>query len=175
MPGAPSSILAPSSFLLLLVRHLLLLAWHLFLVASLLLVAQIGEALVFGNSERPRTPCRALDDRCILRIGAKCTEGSRQRLTGLDWLGPSTNGARTLLVARCIATRSKDATRGAPGPTTRNKKLLGTKAFLLGARTLRLGSGFLCLLTHIGSPKADASTSSGLAWRSAQTRRIANE
>ena len=35
MPGAPSS------FLLLLVRHLLLLAWHLLLVASLLLVAAL--------------------------------------------------------------------------------------------------------------------------------------
>ena len=34
--------LVPSSFLLLLVRHLLLVAWHLFLVASLLLVAMHG-------------------------------------------------------------------------------------------------------------------------------------
>ena len=33
---------APSSFLLLLVRHLLLVAMHLFLVASLLLVAMPG-------------------------------------------------------------------------------------------------------------------------------------
>ena len=33
---------APSSFLLLLVRHLLLVAWHLFLVASLLLVERPG-------------------------------------------------------------------------------------------------------------------------------------
>ena len=34
---------------------------------------------------------------------------------------------RALLVAKGIATRSKDATRGAPGLTTRNKKLLVTK------------------------------------------------
>ena len=34
-----------------------------------------------------------------------------------------TEGARTLLVTKGIATRSKDATRGAPGLTTRSKKL----------------------------------------------------
>ena len=34
-------------------------------------------------------------------------------------------GARTLLGARGIASRSKDATNGAPGLTTRNKMLLG--------------------------------------------------
>ena len=31
------------------------------------------------------------------------------------------------MVTKGIATRSKDVTRGAPGLTTRNKKLLGTK------------------------------------------------
>ena len=35
-----------------------------------------------------------------------------------------TSSNKKLLVAKGIATRSKDATRGAPGLTTRNKKLL---------------------------------------------------
>ena len=49
-PGATSSVLAPSSFLLLLVRHLLLLAWHLFLVvmpgATRSVLAPSSDALV---------------------------------------------------------------------------------------------------------------------------------
>ena len=36
--------------------------------------------------------------------------------------------AWTLLVTKCIATRSKDATNGAPGLTTSSKKLLVTKS-----------------------------------------------
>ena len=35
--------------------------------------------------------------------------------------------SKKLLVTKSIATRSKDATRGAPGPTTSSNKLLGAK------------------------------------------------
>ena len=44
-----------------------------------------------------------------------------------------------LLGAKGIATRSKDATKGAPGRTTRNKKLLGAKGTL--ANTFHAGQG----------------------------------
>ena len=46
---------APSSFLLLLVRHLLLLAWHLLLVASLLLVVRPGatSSVLVPSSDAP--------------------------------------------------------------------------------------------------------------------------
>ena len=61
MPGAPSS------FLLLLVRHLLLVAMHLFLVASLLLVAM------------PFVPSSVRSLRG--RLGGRCETSGRQ----LDW------------------------------------------------------------------------------------------
>ena len=46
----------------------------------------------------------------------------------------------SLLGAKGIATRSKDATFGAPGLTTRNKKLLGTKEDFAGPLSECVGS-----------------------------------
>ena len=57
-----------------------------------------------------------------------------------------------LLVAKGIATRNKNATRGAPGLTTRSKKLLVTRALLLVKRPLVVKpfapSSFLLLLVR---------------------------
>ena len=45
-----------------------------------------------------------------------------------------------LLGTKGIATRSKDATRGAPRLTTRNKKLLGTKGIATRSKEATRGS-----------------------------------
>ena len=50
------------------------------------------------------------------------------KLSGL--YGPPSR-SKKLLGAKGIATRNKNATNGAPGRTTRSKKLLGTSASLL--------------------------------------------
>ena len=54
--------------------------------------------------------------------------------------GTSRNNVRYERALASLRTERSDATTGAPGLTTRNKKLLGTKkASLLAARTLRTG------------------------------------
>ena len=61
-------------------------------------------------------PWRSSDDLRPLRAGEQTAAFCKKRHPLL--------GTRTLLGAPGIATRSKDATNGAPGHTTRNKKLL---------------------------------------------------
>ena len=78
----------------------------------------------------------------------RCQLGRRSVGSGLS------QGARTLLGAKGIATRSKDATRGSPGLTTRSKKLLGALlALLLGARSYwGLLASLLGARTLLGAP-----------------------
>ena len=88
-------------------------------------------------------PCGALQvfgrDLRTSNVGAKAIEkgiqgGGGIGFSGLEDLHAARCGARVACAARNkgTATRSKDATNVAPGITTSNKKLLGTRASLLG-------------------------------------------